>query len=173
MVSRSQRTQGSSEQRVADPELRQVTRAGERFVAAIEARSMAMMLRLGLTLPQLRALVIIHRRGRTNGRQLAASLRLTPGAIVGICDHLERCDYVRRVVDTADRRVTWFELTDKGTAVFTMTPATTVARTRMKTFLASLSSAERDGFVKIATAFAEALESAVSDDAENGASDPC
>jgi DNA-binding MarR family transcriptional regulator len=173
LVSGRQRTQASSEQRVADPELQQVTRAAERFVAAIEARSIALMLRLGLTLPQLQALVIIHRRGRANGRQLAVSLRLTPGAIVGICDHLERHGYVRRVTDTADRRVTWFELTDQGTAVFNMTPATTVARMRMKTFLASLSSTERDGFVKVATAFAEALESAFSEDTENGASNPC
>ena len=141
------------------PEIRQVTGAAERFVAAIEARSMALMLRLDLSLPQLRALVIIHRQARANGRQLAAGLRLTPGAIVAICDHLERHGYVRRVPDTADRRVTWFELTDQGAEVFHKTPATTLARNRMKTFLAGLSSAEREGFVKVANAFAEALES--------------
>ena len=154
-------------------ELRQVMLAAERFVAAIEARSIALMLRLDLTLPQLRALVILHRRARANGRQLAASLRLTPGAIVAICDHLEQRQYVRRVADTADRRITWFELTDKGAGVFNMTPSTTLARMRMKAFLVGLSSTEREGFVKVADAFAEALESAFpAADAEFGTAEP-
>jgi len=140
-------------------ELRQVAQAAERFVSAIEARSIALMLQLDLTLPQLRALVVIHRVGRCNGRQLAASLRLTPGAIVAIGDHLERRQYVRRIADAADRRITWFELTDAGVAIFNLTPATAIARMRMKTFLASLSSPEREGFVKVANAFADVLES--------------
>jgi DNA-binding MarR family transcriptional regulator len=147
------------ERESAQLELRQVTEAAERFVAATEARSIALMLRLDLSLPQLRALVTIRRRGRANGRQLAAGLRLTPGAIVAICDHLERRGYIQRVPDTADRRVTWFELTAQGAAVFKRTPATALARRRMKTFLASLSVSEREGFVKVANAFAEALES--------------
>lgn len=151
----------SAELRMTQPEVRQVTAAAERFVAAIEARSIALMLRLDVSLPQLRALVVIRRQTRANGRQLAAGLRLTPGAIVSICDHLERVGYIQRVPDTADRRVTWFELTEKGAAVFKRTPATTIARDRMKTFLADLSSAEREGFVKVANAFAEALESTV------------
>jgi DNA-binding MarR family transcriptional regulator len=141
-------------------ELRPVTLAAERFVAAIEAHSIALMLRLDLGLPQLRALVIIHRYGRANGRQLAASLRLTPGAIVAICDHLEGQGYITRVSDTVDRRITWLELTQHGAAVFHTTPATTFAKARMKAFLLGLSRTERDGFVKVANGFAEALESA-------------
>jgi MarR family 2-MHQ and catechol resistance regulon transcriptional repressor len=158
---------------VAQLDVRQVTAAAERFVAASEARSIALMLRLDLSLPQLRALVIIHRRARANGRQLAAGLKLTPGAIVAICDHLERRGYVQRIPDTADRRVTWFELTEQGAGVFHKTPATTIAKIRMKTFLAGLSSAEREGFVKVANAFAEALESTLAaGDAELGAAEP-
>jgi DNA-binding MarR family transcriptional regulator len=141
-------------------ELRPVTLAAERIVAAIEARSIALMLRLDLSLPQLRALVIIHRQGRANGRQLAASLRLTPGAIVAICDHLEARGYITRVADTVDRRITWFELTERGAAVFNLTPATTFAKARMKALLLGMSSSDREGFVKVANAFAEALESA-------------
>ena len=165
--------QVSAEVPISQLDLSQVTRAAERFVAAIEARSIAMMLRLDVSLPQLRALVIIHRRARANGRQLAAGLRLTPGAIVAICDHLERRGYIQRVPDTADRRITWFELTQSGAAVFNRTPATTIAKKRMKTFLAGLSSAERDGFVKVANAFAEALESTLAaGDAELGSAQP-
>jgi MarR family 2-MHQ and catechol resistance regulon transcriptional repressor len=172
-VSGKRRGQSSVELPLAQLELRQVTGAAERFVAAIEARSMALMLRLDLSLPQLRALVVIHRRARANGRQLAAGLRLTPGAIVAICDHLERRGYIQRVPDTVDRRVTWFELTERGSAVFHKTPATTIAKVRMKTFLAGLTSAEREAFVKVANAFAEALESTLAAaDAELGPGKP-
>ena len=141
-------------------ELRPVLAAAKRLVEAIEGRSIALMLLHDLTLPQLRALILIRRQGRANGRQLAASLRLTPGAIVAICDQLEQRDYVRRSTDTADRRITWFELTDAGAAALRATPAMALARSRTKTLLAGLTRSERDGFVKVATAFAEALESA-------------
>jgi MarR family transcriptional regulator, 2-MHQ and catechol-resistance regulon repressor len=172
-VSGKRRGQISAELPLAQLELRQVLGAAERFVAAIEARSIALMLRLDLSLPQLRALVVIHRRARANGRQLAAGLRLTPGAIVAICDHLERRGYVQRIPDTADRRVTWFELTEQGAAVFNMTPATTIARMRMKTLLADLSSAEREGFITVANAFAEAIESTLAaGNAEVGEAEP-
>ena len=53
-----------------------------------------------------------------------------------------------------------------------MTPATTIARRRMKTLLAGLSSAEREGFVKVADAFAEGLESTLAaGDAQLGTAD--
>ena len=172
-VSGMRRRHVSAELSLGPLDVAQVTRAAERFVAAVEARSIALMLRLDVSLPQLRALDIIHRRTRANGRQLAAGLRLTPGAIVAICDHLERRGYIQRIPDTADRRVTWFELTDQGAAVFHKTPATTMAKMHMKTFLAGLSDAEREGFVKVATAFAEALESTLATgDAELGTAEP-
>ena len=53
-----------------------------------------------------------------------------------------------------------------------MTPATTIARRRMKTLLAGLSSAEREGLVKVADAFAEGLESTLAaGDAQLGTAD--
>ena len=157
-MSGSRRTRAEAQPAAA--QLRPVILAAERFVSAIEARSIALMLRLDLSLPQLRALALIHRHGRRNGRQLAAGLRLTPGAIVAICDQLEQRAYVRRVVDSLDRRITWFELTEQGADVFNTTPASTLAKARMKRLLMGMSPAERDGFVKIANAFADALESA-------------
>src|SRR5205814_10333371 len=102
-----------------------------------------------------------------------AGLRLTPGAIVAICDHLEQRGYLQRVPDMADRRVTWFELTKAGEAVFNKRPATTIAKMRMKTLLAGLSNAEREGFIKVANAFADALESTLAaTDAELAATEP-
>ena len=142
-------------------DLRAVLDAAERFAAAIESRAIALMLKLDLSMTQLRAMTAIKRMGRANGRQLAATLGLTPGAVVATCDHLEERGYVRRVADTNDRRVTWFELTDVGSAALKAPPTVALARSRIKTVVAELTPAERDGFVKIAAAFADAVESVI------------
>src|SRR5919204_417742 len=131
-------------------DLRAVLDAAERFAAAIESRAIALMLKLDLSMTQLRAMTAIKRMGRANGRQLAATLGLTPGAVVATCDHLEERGYVRRVADTNDRRVTWFELTDEGRAALKAPPAAALARSRVKALLAGLTATEREGFVKVA-----------------------
>jgi DNA-binding MarR family transcriptional regulator len=166
------RAEPASESEATADELRAVLVAAERFAAAAEARSVALMLKLDVTIAQLRALTTIRRRGRANGRQLSAALRLTPGAVVALCDHLEDRGYVRRVADTDDRRVTWFELTDQGAAALRAPPTAAVAKARMKTLLASLTESEREGFVKVANAFADALESVLGAAADPGAPDP-
>src|SRR5260370_4255628 len=95
-------------------EILPVVRAAERFVEGVEGRYIALMLDMELTMTQLRALMPIRRLGRAHGRQLAATLGVTPGAIVAICDHLEHSGYVRGGTDTRDRRITWFEVTEQG-----------------------------------------------------------
>src|SRR5204863_9855596 len=127
-------------------EPRSVVRAAERLVAAIEVRALALMVQLDVTMPQLRAVLSLRRLGRANGRQLAAALGLTPGAIVAICDQLEARGYVRRVADTRDRRITWFELTEPGAAALRTTPASALARARTKALIAGLTDHERAGF---------------------------
>ncbi len=151
---------------------RAVVVAAERFAGAVEARAIALMLRLDVTMAQLRALTTIRRLGRVNGRQLSAALGLTPGAIVAICDHLEERGYVRRVADAEDRRITWLVLSDRGTGALKATPAGSVAKSGMKALLADLTQEEREGFVKIASAFADALESAVAVDGDQTAAGP-
>jgi DNA-binding MarR family transcriptional regulator len=138
--------------------LRSVVSAAERLIDAVHARSFTWMLQLGLTMPQLRTLLTIRRLGQANGRQLAAALGVTPGAIVAIGDHLEEHGYVRRVIDRGDRRITWFELSDQALAALTAPPALAAVRARTKAVIAGLSAEEREGFVKVADAFTEALE---------------
>ena len=152
-----------------DAELAGVLHAAERFVRAIEARSMALMLKLDVTMPQLRTLLTIRRLRRAHGRQLAAALNVTPGAIVAICDHLERHGYVRRVTDTSDRRITWFEVTDLGRAGLRATPTAEIARSRIKALIAGLSGPERAAFIEIANAFADAIATALELEAEANA----
>ena len=148
-------------------ELQEVVLAAKRFVAAIETRSITLMLQLDLTMPQLRAVMTIRRLGRANGRLLSAALRLTPGAVVAICDHLEERGYVRRVADTSDRRITWFELTEQGAVALKATPAIVAAKSRTKTLISSLTRSEREGFIKIADAFADALGSVLEADVDD------
>jgi DNA-binding MarR family transcriptional regulator len=147
-------------------ELLRVVRAAERFVEAVEARSIALMLKLELSMPQLRALMTIRRLERVHGRQLAAALEVTPGAVVAICDHLEERGYVRRVPDTRDRRITWFEVTEQAVAGLKATPTGAVARRRTKSLIASLTTSEREGFIKIADAFVDAIGVAVAEPAD-------
>jgi DNA-binding MarR family transcriptional regulator len=73
---------------------------------------------IDLTMAQFRALTALHRWGRMTGRELARRLRVTPGTLVPMMDRLEALDYVRRVPDLDDRRLTWLELTPKGERLF-------------------------------------------------------
>jgi DNA-binding MarR family transcriptional regulator len=144
-----------------------VVQSAERFVAAIETRAIALMFKLELTMPELRTVMTIRRLGRANGRQLAAALGVTPAAVVGIGDKLESRGYLRRIADAHDRRITWFELTDVGTAAVKSSPAIGRARSQMKALVAGLTPCEREGFVKVADAFAAALGSALHTDNEH------
>jgi DNA-binding MarR family transcriptional regulator len=138
-----------------------VVQSAERFAAAIETRAIGLIIKLELTMPELRTVMTVRRLGRANGRQLAAELGLTPAAVVGIGDKLERRGYLRRIPDARDRRITWFELTREGAAALKSTPTITRARSQMKTFLARLTPGEGEGFVKVADAFVVSLGAAI------------
>jgi DNA-binding MarR family transcriptional regulator len=72
-----------------------------------------------LTMAQFRALATLRRHGgRLTGRDLAGRLGVTPGTLVPLMDRVEDMDYLRRVPDRTDRRMTWLELTPKGMRLF-------------------------------------------------------
>lgn len=67
--------------------------------------------RLGVSETDLRCLNIMENsRGLTAG-DLASQAGITPGAVTGLIDRLERAGYARRVADPADRRRTRLEVT--------------------------------------------------------------
>ena len=90
--------------------------------------------RLGLNATDHKALVIIQRHGPLSARKLAELTGLTPGAVTGLVDRLERSGHVRRVPNPDDRRRVlisalpmdsradlapmFAELTERMTAVF-------------------------------------------------------
>lgn len=60
--------------------------------------------RLGLSASDQRALALISRHGPLTAGQLAEYTGLTPGAITGMVDRLERAGLARREPDPSDRR---------------------------------------------------------------------
>jgi DNA-binding MarR family transcriptional regulator len=60
--------------------------------------------RLGVSETDLRCLNIIENAGGLTAGDLAEQSGLTPGAVTGVADRLEKAGYVRRVSDPADRR---------------------------------------------------------------------
>lgn len=60
--------------------------------------------RLGLSAVEHKALGLITRAGPLTAGDLAERTGLSPGAVTGLVDRLERAGYVRRTRDRADRR---------------------------------------------------------------------
>ncbi len=117
-----------------------------RFGFALSAHASDRLLDLNLTIPQLRIIKAIDRLGRASGRQLADEFGVSPAAIVPVCDRLERMGFLRRVRDTEDRRICWFELTEAGAGTLDVVSANISANIRPA--LAALSDGDRQ---KLAT----------------------
>ncbi|MFJ7213207.1 MarR family winged helix-turn-helix transcriptional regulator [Amycolatopsis sp. NPDC098790] len=60
--------------------------------------------RLGVTAVDQRALAVIAGAGSLSAGELAREIGLTPGAVTGVVDRLERAGLVRRSPDPEDRR---------------------------------------------------------------------
>ena len=107
-----------------------VESALRRFGLTLAAHASDRLLELNLTIPQLRIIRTVDRLGRASGRQLADVFGVSPAAIVPVCDRLEAMGFLRRVRDTADRRICWFELTDAGAGALDLVSAAIAANIR-------------------------------------------
>jgi DNA-binding MarR family transcriptional regulator len=67
--------------------------------------------RLGVSETDLRCLNIIENSSGLPAGELATEAGLTPGAVTGVIDRLEKAGYARRVSDPADRRRVRLEVT--------------------------------------------------------------
>lgn len=67
--------------------------------------------RLGVSETDLRCLNIIENSGGISAGELATQAGLTPGAVTGVIDRLEKVAYARRIPDRADRRRVRVEVT--------------------------------------------------------------
>jgi DNA-binding MarR family transcriptional regulator len=71
----------------------------------------------GLTLSQVRALFALDTRKEATPGQIAEIAQLSPGAVTGMLDELEREGVVTRVRSDSDRRRVLVTLTEEGRAV--------------------------------------------------------
>ena len=148
----------SSRKHELPPELEPVLTAMQRVRSAIGPEMMEVFLQLDLTMAQFQALHVVWRLGRVSGRQLARELRVTPAAVVPLCDRLEEQGYIQRTRDSSDRRVWWSELTPAGEDIFER--VTAVPRGRIGPALSRLSADDRQHLARILNRLADALVTA-------------
>ena len=72
---------------------------------------------LSLTVPQLKSLFYISRRGKIKISGLASGIKVTPGNVTGIVDRLVEQKLLLREQDADDRRILWLTLTTRGRAL--------------------------------------------------------
>ncbi|ONI83671.1 MarR family transcriptional regulator [Saccharothrix sp. ALI-22-I] len=77
---------------------------GRELSTAVVAFHEAVGARLGVTAVDQRALALIAGKGPMSAGELAKEINLTPGAVTGVADRLERAGLVRREPDPGDRR---------------------------------------------------------------------
>lgn len=77
---------------------------GRELSTAVVAFHEAVGAHLGVTAVDQRALALIGSKGPMSAGELAREINLTPGAVTGVADRLERAGLVRREPDPDDRR---------------------------------------------------------------------
>lgn len=87
-----------------------------RALVGVAARSLA-QLPADLTLPQVRALVVLSTRGPSPAGSLAEVLGVHPSSVTRLVERLERRRLVRRQPGVADRREVVVALTGRGAAL--------------------------------------------------------
>ncbi|WP_372666183.1 MarR family winged helix-turn-helix transcriptional regulator [Amycolatopsis kentuckyensis] len=78
--------------------------AGRELSTAVVAFHEAVGARLGVTAVDQRALAVLAGAGSMSAGELAKEIGLTPGAVTGVVDRLERAGLARRAPDPGDRR---------------------------------------------------------------------
>lgn len=77
---------------------------GRQLSTAVVAFHEAVGARLGVTAVDQRALALLERKGPMSAGDLAREINLTPGAVTGVADRLERAGLAWREPDPDDRR---------------------------------------------------------------------
>ena len=73
---------------------------------------------LDLTMAQRKAVMLLCRKGRAKGRELADGLGIAPSAATPLVDRLVEQKLAKREDDPADRRIVWILPTKKAQAVY-------------------------------------------------------
>ena len=73
--------------------------------------------KLSLTVPQLFILEYLYRHGRSKMKDLANYMNVTMATMTGIIDRLVRDGYLKRTIDSSDRRIVNVMLSAKGSTL--------------------------------------------------------
>lgn len=103
-------------------ELRGLMKSIRRIVRSIDLQSRALARASGLTTPQLVVLIGVAELGEVTTNALSDFADLSPATVVTILENLESRAIVERYRSTADRRIVYTRLTDKGRAMVTASP---------------------------------------------------
>ncbi len=113
-------------------------------------------LSLDLSIGQLKSLVYINNKGKTNHRELARVLKVTPSVVTGIIDRLEAHMLVAREPDINDRRVQWLTISDKGRQIIDRIDRKN--KKEVKNVLATMNDADLSALVSGFSSFLKAAE---------------
>ena len=111
-------------------------------------------MRVGLTLPQFRALVVLDQGGGCRVGDFAAALRIKPSTATRLCDRLVRRGLVTRRVDEDNRREVTVALTPAGQRL--VDKVSEVRRVEIAAILARIAPSERRTIVEGLSAFRDA-----------------
>ena len=126
-----------------------------RALVAVAARSLATV-DDDVTLPQLRALVLLASRGPQLVGALADALDVRPSTATRLCDRLVTKDFVVREVGQDNRRETTIRLADAGRAL--VDRVTSARRAELQHIVRRLDPQRRALLVEAFTAFASAAD---------------
>lgn len=100
----------------------EILRAIRRMIRAVDLYSRSLVVRDGITVPQLLCLMALNADGSLSTGALAKKVHLTPSTVTGILDRLEKRKYVQRARDERDRRVVRVRIKEPGRAVVQVAP---------------------------------------------------
>jgi DNA-binding MarR family transcriptional regulator len=140
----------------ASTEVSRVTEAvlvASRALVGVAARSIA-VIDSDVTLPQYRALVVLHARGEQNVGVLSDLLGIHPSSATRLCDRLAAKKLVRRSIAPDSRREVILSLTAKGHAL--VRKVTDVRRAEIARVVGRIPAELRPAMVSALLTFAEA-----------------
>jgi DNA-binding MarR family transcriptional regulator len=90
----------------------------QRLIAGLGTAGAAMRptlwLHVDLSMPQLKALIVLHHRGTVRVGEVAHMLTMSPNTTTAVLDRLEDQGLIRRRPDPTDRRAVLVALTERG-----------------------------------------------------------
>jgi DNA-binding MarR family transcriptional regulator len=111
----------------------------------------------GVTMQQLRVMMILYAEGPTRVSSLARKLSVSTPTITGILDRLVKQELTYRADDPRDRRVVLNALTDRGRSVIEHLQP--IDASRLRRAIDSLSDDERSSVMEVMTRLLHAVES--------------